>query len=524
MSARKAARLAKLGYRVFPVGEDRAPRTANGCYDATTDPDQIREWWRKMPSAGVGIATGDGLVVVDLDVKNGKDGIAEFTRWAAANGIDWRATTDTPSGGQHVYFRTPDDYTNTVGKVLPGVDVRSAGGYVVAYDAVPPLEELPQVAPTLARLLRPKDVEQDSSAFQRHVGPEGVRAAVEAEVFYLTVTEEGGRNDQLNKSAYNLGQLVGPYLTPDEVREALTQAALEAGMDEREDNISGTLESGLADGMANPRDTEEEPPARGAWTPVDVMALLDGGLDPLTPTLLARTDGLCLLYPGRTHSVSGESGSGKSWLAQWAATEALRAGEWALYLDYESSAASVVARLRSLGCTRDDLSRLVYVNPDAAPRGAEFEELLERRYALAVVDGVTEALGLSGLSGDNLTNSNDAVTRWHAMLPKRIATATGAAVLQVDHVTKAKDNRGGYAIGGQAKRASITGAAYVVTPGRASAGGARGALTCTSVRTARAGCSVRSTGKTWPLGGTWPGCWWSARGTAFSWCYRPTPY
>lgn len=79
-----------------------------------------------------------------------------------------------------------------------------------------------------------------------------------------------------------------------------------------------------------------------------------------------------------------------------------------------------------------------------------------------MIDGVTESLGLSGLSGDNLTNSNDAVTRWHAELPKRIARVTGAATLQVDHVTKAKDGRGGYAIGGQAKRASITGAAYVI--------------------------------------------------------------
>lgn len=79
-----------------------------------------------------------------------------------------------------------------------------------------------------------------------------------------------------------------------------------------------------------------------------------------------------------------------------------------------------------------------------------------------MVDGVTEALATSGIGGDSLSNNNDAVTKWHSLLPKRIATTTGAAVLQVDHVTKAKDNRGGYAIGGQAKRAAITGAAYVV--------------------------------------------------------------
>ena len=198
-----------------------------------------------------------------------------------------------------------------------------------------------------------------------------------------------------------------------------------------------------------------------SWLPANLDCL---DLKPLEPTLLGRDDGLFLLYPGRTHSISGESGSGKSWVAQWAAACALCDGGWVLYLDYESNAAAVVARLRALGCQDWQLKQLVYVNPDAAPEGRGFEALLSQKYDLAVVDGVTEALALSGMTGDNLTNSNDAVTRWHASLPKRLAVETGAAVLQVDHVTKSKDGRGGYAIGGQAKRASITGAAYVVVP------------------------------------------------------------
>ena len=204
------------------------------------------------------------------------------------------------------------------------------------------------------------------------------------------------------------------------------------------------------------------PDEAGGWEPVDVAALLAGSMEPLKPSLMPREDGVCLLYAGRTHSLSGESGSGKSWVAQWVAAQALADGP-VLYLDYESSPSAVVSRLRTLGASDADLAeRLVYVNPDAAPTGPRFEALLTRRYVFAVVDGVTEALATSGLRGENLTNSNDAVTQWHAALPKRIAKETGAAVLQVDHVAKAKDNRGGYAIGGQAKRASITGAAYVV--------------------------------------------------------------
>jgi hypothetical protein len=48
------------------------------------------------------------------------------------------------------------------------------------------------------------------------------------------------------------------------------------------------------------------------------------------------------------------------------------------------------------------------------------------------------------------------------MLPRRIAHETGAAVVQIDHVTKSKDNRGGYAIGGQAKRSAVTAATYII--------------------------------------------------------------
>jgi len=43
------------------------PATPRGFYDATSDPDQIREWWRGNPDANIGICTGDGFFVFDVD-------------------------------------------------------------------------------------------------------------------------------------------------------------------------------------------------------------------------------------------------------------------------------------------------------------------------------------------------------------------------------------------------------------------------------------------------------------------------
>ena len=81
----------QFGWRVFPLHSVDAngcscgspactgtkpgkhPRTARGCLDATTDPEQIRQWWTQWPDANVGVATGGGLVVVDIDPRHGGD-------------------------------------------------------------------------------------------------------------------------------------------------------------------------------------------------------------------------------------------------------------------------------------------------------------------------------------------------------------------------------------------------------------------------------------------------------------------
>src|SRR4051795_333629 len=39
----------------------------NGVHDATTDPDQIRAWWEKHPSANIGLAAGPAFWVLDVD-------------------------------------------------------------------------------------------------------------------------------------------------------------------------------------------------------------------------------------------------------------------------------------------------------------------------------------------------------------------------------------------------------------------------------------------------------------------------
>lgn len=223
-----------------------------------------------------------------------------------------------------------------------------------------------------------------------------------------------------------------------------------------------------ADVFAAVAGDDEDTNTAGGWQPVDLSAYLDGKYAPPAATLMPRSDGVGLLYPGMTHSIHGESESGKSMIVQAEAARLLKAGSGVLLIDYEADAGSVVERLRLMGVTREQLGRLVYVQPEMdygrtdATRLA-FGALLGGEFALVVIDGVTEALAqapakvrsTAGLGG------NDDITVWHDRLPRLLAKRTGAAVVLVDHVAKGPD-AGRFAIGGQAKMATISGAAYLV--------------------------------------------------------------
>lgn len=200
------------------------------------------------------------------------------------------------------------------------------------------------------------------------------------------------------------------------------------------------------------------------WAPVDVRAARDSR-SALLPTILKRSDGPCLFYRGRIHSVHGETESGKSWLVQCATAECLLIGEPVLYLDFEDEAGAVAERLVRLGVPAEVVENptlFIYVHPEAPPTTERerraFDALLADTYSLAVVDGVTDSMALFGLSGMDA----DDVARWHRELPKAIAFKTGAAVACVDHVAKDSQTRGRFALGSQHKIAGLSGAAYVV--------------------------------------------------------------
>lgn len=233
------------------------------------------------------------------------------------------------------------------------------------------------------------------------------------------------------------------------------------------------LSSGSGAALAG-TEVEQQP----SWAPVDLTPYLDGTFVEPPASLMPRSDGVCLLYPGLTHSIHGESESGKSWIVQAESARVMRNGGTVLYIDFESGPVYLVRRLLDLGCTREQLAtQFFYVHPEVKP-GTDLAEygawsaIFAARFTLCVIDGVTDALGLWGLS----TKDNDEFSAFAKQVPRRIAAETGAAVVMVDHVVKDRDSRGRFAIGGQAKMATLDGAAYVVDVVERLGKGVRGVL------------------------------------------------
>ena len=226
---------------------------------------------------------------------------------------------------------------------------------------------------------------------------------------------------------------------------------------------------------------EEGQPFESSWIPKQIGELELEDENP--PSMLRREDGNSLLYAGKINAIFGESESGKTWLALEAIRQELAKNNIVFYLDFEDSARGILNRLKTMKVPTDKFKFFRYANPDSKLEAGVGElmktEIMAYLPSLIVVDGVNAAMNLMGL---DLEKNKDATFFSQTILkPLRIG---GAGILTIDHVTKSKDNRGNYAIGAQAKRADIDGAAFAVSVAMPFGRGIDGALdiTCTKDR------------------------------------------
>ena len=196
----------ELHWPVLPVRpQAKNPLTQHGLNDATVDEKTIRQWWRAWPDANVGIVTGaaSGLLVLDVDPRHGGD--ESLRELCAEDQLPLTVVGLTGGGGRHFYFQLPAGEHRNKANLLPGLDIRASGGYVVAPPSAhesggsyrfgegrSPIDLLPASAPGwLIRELEPADGVVTTTAMPRPI----------QEVC------EGGRNDHLTRVAGKLRRI-----------------------------------------------------------------------------------------------------------------------------------------------------------------------------------------------------------------------------------------------------------------------------------------------------------------------------
>jgi hypothetical protein len=255
---------------------------------ATCDPLQIREWWRDHPAAVPGIELGRaGLLVIDADRHGSADGVAAFQALTGRYGLPVGPITITAGCGLHYVFRQPEGtrFRNRRGRLPEGIDVRGAGGWVVAPGSVradgavwqsasdtPPLRDafpdgVPRVPGWIANLIQGGPNDDDAphkpeplvipgaepASPCRHAAYAKVALARNAEE--LAAAQTGGRNNLANAIAFRMGRMVARgWIDSRPVIDALLQACQTNGLarDDGMQTVRGTIERALAAGMMKP--------------------------------------------------------------------------------------------------------------------------------------------------------------------------------------------------------------------------------------------------------------------------------
>lgn len=104
---------------------------------ATSDPERVKTWFLKYPQSNYAVRTGETAIVVDVDMKDGKDGRGSLAKLAADSRRTIPATVTVPTGRNdgsvHLYFAMPEGFSLCARtEFLPGVDMKGPSQYVVA--------------------------------------------------------------------------------------------------------------------------------------------------------------------------------------------------------------------------------------------------------------------------------------------------------------------------------------------------------------------------------------------------------
>jgi len=200
------------GWSVIICGPNKIPLIPWKEYmQRMATPNELVKWFTDYPEAQVGIVTGrlSNLVVIDIEA----DGYLNLIK-------DETYTVRTGGGGIHKYYKYDSDFHNAV-KVLPQIDQRSEGGFVVAagstttkgpYKALNNLEVMQMSAQTKETLLEASLRAKNKDLPWYATSGQTAYPKISTEGLDYPGAVEGGRNDAMTKFSGSIHARLHPSL------------------------------------------------------------------------------------------------------------------------------------------------------------------------------------------------------------------------------------------------------------------------------------------------------------------------
>lgn len=115
----------KNQWKIFPCEATKGPKLGIGSWD------RVARVGYDDGSERIGLPCQvNGLIVIDVDCKNGAPGNANWAKLVAEHGHPKTLSALTPSGGQHYVFKAPEGITPH-GKLSTGIDIKWKGYILV---------------------------------------------------------------------------------------------------------------------------------------------------------------------------------------------------------------------------------------------------------------------------------------------------------------------------------------------------------------------------------------------------------
>ena len=262
---------AALGYAAFcgvlPCTAKKIPIKIEGVFDhgfasATTDAAVIKAAWARYKAADIGLALPRGVLVVDVDVANGKQGRVDFIRLFGCPPEEMpTAVSTTARGGWHVFLKFEPSLQLVQTTITSSLDVRVSGlGYVIAPSPgngrrwiqpllSTPLMEAPQWL--LERLRRPPEPEpSEAQPFEDQTSGRA-QDALDRACAALAAAPPGSRDGTIGRFVYRVGRLAAAGELDAEIALAVLLKAM-ASNPGTDKSHSDKVERCFNDGFKNP--------------------------------------------------------------------------------------------------------------------------------------------------------------------------------------------------------------------------------------------------------------------------------